>query len=130
MLATVTLPLSVPPAMGENTTLNVRCCPAESVTGVPAPLNANPAPLSVIPEIVTLALPVFVTVTVCVEDDPAFTLPKARLALLKESVCEAATPMPLNTIVAGEFAALLTIETAPLTVPADVGENTMLKLVD
>ena len=130
LLATVTLPLSVPPAVGENTTANVRCCPAESVTGVPAPLNANPAPLSVIPEIVTLALPVFVTVTVCVEADPAFTLPKARLVLLKESVCEAATPIPPNPIVAGEFGALLTIETAPLTVPADAGENTMLKLVD
>ena len=130
MLATDTLPLSVPAAVGEKTTAKLRCCPAESVTGVPAPLKANPAPLSVIVEIVTLALPVFVTVTDCVDEDPSFTLPKARLVLLNERVCDAATPMPLNATVAGEFGALLTMETAPLTVPADAGEKTTLKLVD
>ena len=130
LLVTVTLPVSPPAAVGEKTTPKLRRCPAESVTGAPAPLRVNPAPLSVMLEMVTLLFPLFVTVTVCVDDAPEFTLPNARLVLLKESVCDAATPVPVSAIEVGELGALLTIVTAPLTAPADAGENTMLKLVD
>ena len=100
------------------------------MTGVPAPLSVKADPVSVIPEMVTLAFPVLVIVTVWVEDDPAFTFPKDRLFELNESVCDAATPEPLNGIEAGEFGALLTIDTAPFTVPAEAGEKSTLKVVD
>lgn len=130
LLATVTEPLSAPAAVGANKALKVSFCPADSVTGVPAPPRVKPAPLSVILEMVTLALPVLVTVIVCVADDPAFTFPNAKLVLLKDKVCEAATPVPLNAMVAGEFGTLLTTDTAPLTVPAEAGENRILKFVD
>jgi hypothetical protein len=130
LLATVTVPLLEPAAVGAYTTLKVRLCPTVSVTGAPAPLSVKADPVSVILEIVTLPFPVLVTVTVCVEDDPAFTFPKDRLFELNESVCDAATPEPLNGIVTGEFGALLTIDRAPFTVPVEAGEKTTLKVVD
>ena len=94
------------------------------------PLSANPAPLSLILEICTLALPVLVNVSVSVEELPVFTFPNPRLAVLKEStgVC-AATPVPLSGIVAGEFGALLTTVTPPVTAPAAAGANCTVKLL-
>jgi len=75
-------------------------------------------------------LPVLVTVTDCVDDDPAFTFPKPKLDVLKESSCVAAIPVPLIERVAGEFGALLTMLTLPLTVPAEAGANWTLKFDD
>ena len=103
---------------------------AACVTGAPEPLRLKAAPVSVMLEIVTLLFPVFVTVMLFVKDEPVFTLPNARLVALNERVCDALRPMPLNAMVAGEFGALLTMDTAPLTVPAEAGENAMLKLAD
>lgn len=123
MLLTVTEPVALPAALGSKITPNVRLCPAVRVTGVPAPLSVNPAPLSLIWETVTLALPPFVTVTLCVDDDPVFTFPKPRLVVLNVSICVDATPVPLMAMTAGEFSALLTIVTLPLAVPADAGAN-------
>jgi hypothetical protein len=97
---------------------------------VPAPLMVNPAPLSVICETVTLALPVFVTVTLCVDDEPVLTLPKPRFVELKVSTCVAATPVPLRAITEGEVGALLRMVTLPLAVPPDAGANCTLRLVD
>lgn len=123
VLVTVTVPVSPPAALGLKITPNVRLCPALRVTGVPAPLRVNPAPLSVICEILTLALPESVTVTLCVDDDPVFTFPKPRFVVLNVSNCVAATPVPLRAITAGEFGALLTMVTLPLAVAADAGAN-------
>jgi hypothetical protein len=117
-------------AVGENPTLNVRLCPAESVTGVPTALRVNPAPISAMLEMVTVEFPAFVTVIVCVADDPVFTFPNARLVVLNESSCDDATPEPLKPITARLFGALLTIEMLPLTEPADAGANTALNVVD
>ena len=130
LLVTVIVPLLEPAAVGAYTTLKARLCPAVSVTGALAPLSVKVDPVSAMLEIVTLAFPVLVTVTVCVEDDPAFTFPKDRLFELNESVCDAATPVPLNGIEAGEFGALLTIDRAPVTPPVEAGEKTTLKVVD
>jgi hypothetical protein len=130
LLVTVTVPLALPAAVGVKITLNVRFCPGVSVTGVPAPLRVNPAPLSVICETVTFEFPALVTVRFSVEDDPVFTLPKPRVVVLKESTAVAATPVPLRAIAAGEFGALLTIVTLPLAVPAEAGAKRTLKVVD
>src|SRR5215469_1758290 len=119
-----------PAAVGEKPTLNVRLCPAESVTGVPTPVRINPAPVSAMLEMVTLEFPVFVTVIVCVADDPVFTFPNARLVVLNESSCDEATPEPLKPITARLFVALLTIEMLPLTEPADAGANCTLNVAD
>lgn len=123
LLVTVTVPLSVPTALGVKITLNVVDWPEVRVTGVLAPLRAKLVPLCTICEIATFAFPVLLTVTVCVDDDPVFTLPKLRDVELKERRCVAAIPVPLSAMDAGELGALLTILTLPLSVPAEAGEN-------
>ena len=72
-------------------------------------------------------LPVFVIVSLWLEDVFVLMLPKAMLEELNESVFVAATPVPLNATVVGEFGALLTMFTVPARLPAVVGANTALK---
>jgi hypothetical protein len=60
------LPETVPLADGVNVTLKVRLCPAAKVVGKLSPVVLKPAPLSVAAEILTVAPPVFVRVSVCV----------------------------------------------------------------
>lgn len=126
MLTIETLPLSVPAADGLNCTLNETLCPTASVTGTLAPVTANPVPLAAICETATEELPELVSVTSCVEVLPALTLPKLRLLGLTDSVCVDARLLPLRATVAGEFAALLTSDKLPVTVPADCGTNCTL----
>jgi hypothetical protein len=130
LLTMETLPLTLPGADGLNCTVIVMPCEGERVTGVPAPLKLKPEPLMLICEMVTLALPVSVMVTVCEAELPVFTLPKLRLDELSESVRVEATPVPFKTTAAGEFGALLTIERVPATVPPDCGKNCTLNVVD
>ena len=73
-------------------------------------------------------LPVFVIVSFFVDEVPVFTFPNAKLLPLNESVCVAATPVPVNATVVGEFGALLTMFTVPARLPAVVGANTALKV--
>ena len=129
LLVTVTLPERFPLVEGLKVTPKTSCCPAVSVTGVPALLKLNPVPLSVICEIVTLAFPELVIVMFLVEDEPAFTLPNERLELLNVKVLVAATPVPLKDIDVGDVGALLTTVTAPVESPAEEGENCTLKLL-
>jgi len=123
------LPLAAPPDAGLNWAVKARLCAGASVTGVETPLTEKPVPLAVTCETVTLALPVFLTVTLCEAELPTFTLPKLTLAGVAESVELAVTPVPLNAIEAGEFGALLTSARLPLSVPADRGANCTLKLL-
>ena len=123
VLVTVTVPEALPADVGLKITPKANCCPAVNVTGVPAPLRLNPVPLSAICEIVTLEFPELVTVTLCVEEEPVFTLPNPRLELLNDSVLVAAIAVPLKASAVGELGALLTMLTVPLPVPADVGAN-------
>ncbi len=123
LLVTVTVAVALPAAVGLKITPKVSCCPAVNVTGVPAPVRLNPVPLSAICEIVTLEFPEFVTVTFCVDDEPVFTLPNARLELLNDSVLVAATAVPLKARAVGELGALLTMLTVPLAVPAGYGSK-------
>jgi hypothetical protein len=75
----VKVPEIEPEAVGENTTLNVRLCPTERITGNDSPLKVNAALDMLVPEIVALALPVFVRVSVSVCALPGRMLPKLRL---------------------------------------------------
>ena len=129
LLVIVTVPLSLPAAVGLNSTAKLRLCVGDNVTGVPAPLNVKPVPLTLIPEIVTFAFPVSVIVTFCVAELPVFTLPKLRFVELSEIAAVAATPFPLNASMLGELGALLTIETLPLAAPAPVGANCTLNVL-
>lgn len=59
LLLIVTLPVTLPEAVGPNATVKLEVCAAASVSGNDIPLNLNPVPLTVALEIVTLVLPVF-----------------------------------------------------------------------
>ncbi len=128
LLVTVTLPFALPAVVGLNTTPNVNVCDGVSVAGTLTPLRVYPVPLTVIDETRTFVLPVFVIVTFLVDDVPVFTFPNARLDELNESVCVAATPVPLSATVAGEFDALLAMLTVPTRFPAVVGAKTALNV--
>src|SRR5208283_2428619 len=130
LLTTETLPLAVPAAEGLNCTANVSVCVGDNFTGVPAPLKVYPEPLILICEIVTLAFPVLVMVTLCWAELPVFTLPKLKLLELRETAAVAATPVPVKGTVAGELGALLTSETPPETLPADCGTNCTLNVLE
>ena len=80
--------------------------------------------------ICTVELPVFVRVSVCVDEVPVFTFPKLRLFELRLRVSVAATPVPVSATVAGEPGALLVIVRLPLALPVDAGANCTLKVVD
>jgi hypothetical protein len=75
-------------------------------------------------------LPELLTVTDCAADEPSLTLPKLKLLLLNDRVCEEAMPVPLNAIAAGELGALLIIEALPEAEPAEPGVNCKLKVLD
>jgi len=77
----------------------------------------------------TLELPVLVTVKPCEAVEPSLTEPKLRLPGLTLSVRVASTPVPLSETAAGEFGALLTTETEPLTAPAVVGAYCTLNVL-
>ncbi len=76
MLVTVTLPERLPTVAGSNVTVKEVDAPAASVSGSDRPAAVNPAPASVIWEIETPVLPVFVRVTVFVVLVPVAMLPK------------------------------------------------------
>jgi hypothetical protein len=77
---------------------------------------------------VRLEFPLFVSVTLLELEFPAFTLPKLRLVGVADKVTEAATPVPVNDTVAGEFGALLEMATDPARLPAVVGAKTALNV--
>jgi hypothetical protein len=118
------VPLAPPPVDGANCAVNEVLWPAPKVFGVASPLMLNPAPVVVAWEIVTLADPLFVNVTVCEPELPVATEPNVTTAGLAPS-CPC-TPVPDIEIAAGEPCALLVIETLPVALPADVGANVAL----
>ena len=59
MLLIVTLPVTLPDAVGPNETVKLFVCEAANVRGAVMPLIWNPVPLTAALEIVKLPLPVF-----------------------------------------------------------------------
>jgi hypothetical protein len=73
---------------------------------------------------VTLRFPVLAIETVCeLLVLPTSTFPKLKLVTLGVSCSVCALPLPDNAFVVGEFVALLTTETLPVTAPAAAGEK-------
>jgi hypothetical protein len=128
LLATKTLPVTLPVAVGANDTLSVTDRPGVRAVLAPTPLALNPAPELVILEIVTFEFPVFVTVMFCELLLPTLTFPKLRLVGLTPRVRVAATPEPLRLTDVGEVGALLTIEMFPITLAVAAGVNTALNV--
>jgi hypothetical protein len=129
LLAIVTVPLTAPAFVGENSTVTVADWFGANTSPEVRPLALKPVPDELTLEMVTLAFPLLVTVALNVLLLPTFTFPNARLEVLSPSSLVAVTPVPLNAMTVGEFGALLTIVTEPLTEPAEVGPNTTLNVV-
>jgi hypothetical protein len=116
-----TEPVTLPATAGANLTDSGADWPGVSIMFVLKPLEVNPAPLTITPEIVTLAVPLFVSVTPSKLLPPTITLPKSSELTFELRSGTAAAALPATVIVRGELAALLATETLPLSVPAAVG---------
>ena len=119
LLVRLTLPVRLPAVVGANTTLNVAVPPAVIVAGAFKPLTLYPVPLAEIREMVSAAVPVFVTVKLCDLVWPSMTFPKLNVEGEIES--PACTPVPLMGIVKVELLALLAIVIDPEPLPVAVG---------
>jgi hypothetical protein len=80
LLATVTVPVAFPGAVGSKLKLRFAVCPGVRIVPPDTPLPLKPAPEILTLEIVTLELPAFENVTGRVLLTPVFTLPKLKLA--------------------------------------------------
>lgn len=110
VLVTVALPVRLPVLVGSKTTLKDVDCPEASVRGKDIPEVEKPAPLAVTFEMLTLALPVFVIVTVWLVLVLVVTLPKFMDVGEAESVSAGATLLPDNATTTGEVVELFVSE--------------------
>lgn len=121
------LPLSVPAAVGANFAVNDALMFGSIVCGRVSPLMLKPVPEALAAEIVTLAVPVFISATGIEALAPARMLPKFTLAGLADS-CPCA-PVPLKATESVESVALLVIVIIPEEFPAAVGVKRATKPV-
>lgn len=126
VLTTLTLPVSLPAVTGANCAVTATDWPGVSVTEDVEEVMLKPVPEAATDEIVTLEVPVFVSVALCWPLLPTDTLPKDKLAGLTESSCVEAAPVPESARLSGESVALLTSVIEPAATPEVVGSNTTL----
>jgi hypothetical protein len=128
LLATATVPGSLPAAVGANVTFNVADCPGVRIKPAETPLVVYGAPEPVTAEIVTLEFPEFVRTTGSKLLCPSVTVPKAKVLVLVVSVAVATVPIPLKETGIAVAERSLTTETVPDRAPAAFGEKTTLKV--
>jgi hypothetical protein len=114
-------PLTADVELGANAALNVTLELGAIVVDVDNPVKLTPAPFAANCEKVSAVLPVLLSVIGCEFVFPTTTLPKLTLDALADT--RACRPTPLNEMAAGELAASLPMETAPVTAPGPVGAN-------
>lgn len=129
LLARVTFPVTLPVVVGANTTPKFADWPAAMVAPDTPLVTLKPLPLTVIPETVTLELPVFLTATSRILDTPTISLPKLRLEVDNEIVRVDRLPLPLKAIVCVGFVALLLMVITPVTLAVVAGENVTVKFI-
>ena len=91
----VIVPVTLPVEVGVNVALKLVLCPAARVSGRDSPDLLKPAPVTLACEIVRLAAPELVRVTVWVTVPPTTTFPKLMLAGRAVRTPEAATSFPV-----------------------------------
>ena len=128
LLATKTLPVGLPAAVGAKATFSVFDWPGVRVVLALTPLELYPLPVVVTPEIVTFEFPLLVKVTFSEPLLPTFTFPKLKLVGFAPRRCVAVAPAPLKEIARGELGALLTSDIEPVVLVAAAGVNTALNL--
>jgi hypothetical protein len=128
LLATVTVPDKVVEAWGEKVKSRVATWPGVRVSPGETPLAEYDELETPTLDMVTLEFPVLVKVTLSAFWAPTETFPKLKVEALGTRSAVAAIAVPLTDTVLGELEALLRTATAPDTLPAALGENSMLKL--
>jgi len=128
LLATKTLPVGFPAAVGAKATFSVADWPGVNVVLPLTPFALYPLPVVVTPEIVTLEFPLLVKVTFSEPLLPTFTFPKLKLVGLAPKSRVAVIPVPLKEMAGGELGALLTSDMEPVVLLAAVGVNTALNV--
>jgi len=130
VLTTDALPEALPATVGVNVTPKLAVCPADKVRRGAEPLRVKPVPVTLTWEMLTGALPVFVSVTLCVALALRVSLPKLKEVVLGVSCRTGDKPVPLSGMVVGEFGALLiSVRLLEELVP-DVGVKLNVKVVD
>jgi hypothetical protein len=100
-LVTVSAPEAAAVVVGANWTCMLALCPAVTET-VPLPLNiVKTPPVTAAPEILTVPVPLFVTLTFCVAVLPSATLPKLSDVEDGLSVPVLVPPVPAPPVLAG-----------------------------
>ncbi|MGA8676217.1 MAG: hypothetical protein WB621_13450 [Candidatus Acidiferrales bacterium] len=104
-------------------TVKLASFPAANVVGKANPVTLTPEPENVIPEIVTLPVPVLASWTVFVSSPPTEMVPNAIDAgeMLRIDVETVVVPVPLRATVVVGSRALLLIATVPLSAALEVG---------
>ena len=118
----LTLPLTAPPEVGENFTVNEVLWPGVKVTGRVSPLMLKPVPLAAAAEIVTLVPPLLVRVSDWLLDVPSCTLPNEMLEGFGERL-PCVTPVPDSGMFRLGFDPFEVMLTLPVTLPTADGEN-------
>ena len=124
LLATVTLPVTLPVAAGAKVTFSVTISPGVMICPLETPVALKPAPEIVTLETVILELPEFVKFTLSVLLLPTFTLLKFRLVVLGMSAPGAAAlTVSVATLLVTLPAELLTttVNCAPLAAVVSAG---------
>jgi len=98
LLTNETLPVKLPPVVGENTTFRLVFWPEDNVNGKVKLLTLKPVPVRVVWDRVTLAVPVFV-IMIGREEEPIATSPQSGLVGLR--LISIVTPVPVNPVTIG-----------------------------
>jgi hypothetical protein len=131
LLAIVRLPVSFPVAVGLNVTLACIDWPALIVWGVVIPLRANKDPVTLIEEMVKLAVPVLFKTNPAVPLDPTLTVPKLiALGLTDSCGWDAAAAVAERFAVTGVLPESPVTVSVPVIVPAALASTATLKLLD
>ena len=122
-------PVTVPADAGANVTFRVADCPGVSTAPSEMPLALNPAPVTVMLEIVMSEFPLFVTTVGRELAPPSLTLPNDRLGGFALSDNVTVAPVPDRLITRGDGVPLVTSVMLPLTDVPEVGVKTASKVV-
>lgn len=121
-------PFTAPGDVGANVTLSVVDCPGVRVVPFDTPEVVNPAPETVIPEIVTFEFPLFVSDVVKTLLASSFTFPKGRLVGFALSRVVAAAPVPVRLIASWAGDPFVAIVIEPIALPLAFGAKSALNV--
>jgi hypothetical protein len=123
LLVMLILPESVPVVVGENVTVKVALPAGAIVLGVVIPETPNGPALTEIREMVRLAPPALVILSVPLEVDPTVAVPKFKLVELTPICCGTGVAVPESATCSEEIPVSVVTVRVPVTLPEELGSN-------